>query len=51
LWANLKGVELAGLAADCLAEVTAAAERGGRRIRATHWLALSFLRHWGLSLW
>ena len=50
LWSNLKGVELANLAADTLAEVTAAAERGIQRIRATHWLAYSFLRHCGLSL-
>ena len=45
-----QGVELANLAADALAEVTAAAERGIRHIRATHWLAYSFLRHCGLSL-
>jgi transposase len=51
LWANLKGVELANLAADTLAEVTAAAERGIQRIRSTHWLVFSFLRHCGLSLW
>jgi transposase len=51
LWANLKGVELANLAGDTLAEVTAAAERGIQRIRATHWLPYSFLRHCGLSLW
>jgi transposase len=51
LWSNLKGVELANLAAGTLAEVTAAAERGIQRIRATHWLAYSFLRHCGLSLW
>ncbi len=51
LWSNLKGVELANLAADTLAEVTAAAERGIHRIRATHWLPYSFLRHCGLSLW
>ena len=51
LWANLKGVELANLAADTLAEVTAAAERGIQRIRRTHWLAYSFLRHCELSLW
>jgi Tfp pilus assembly protein PilW len=50
-WANLKGLELANLAADTLAEVTAAAERGIQRIRATHWLAYSFLRHCGLPLW
>lgn len=51
LWSNLKGVELANLAADTLEEVTAAAVRGIDRIRATHWLAYSFLRHCGLSLW
>jgi transposase len=51
LWASLKGVELANLAADTLQEVTAAAERGIQRIRSTHWLAFSFLRHCGLSLW
>ena len=51
LWSSLKGVELANLAADTLAEVIAAAERGIQRIRATHWLAYSFLRHCGLSLW
>jgi transposase len=51
LWSNLKGVELANLAADTLAEVTAAAERGIHRIGATRWLAYSFLRHCGLSLW
>jgi transposase len=51
LWANLKGVELANLAADTLQEVTAAAERGIQRIRATHHLAYSFLRHCGLFLW
>jgi putative transposase len=51
LWSSLKGVELANRAADTLAEVIAAAERGIQRIRATHWLAYSFLRHCGLSLW
>jgi transposase len=51
LWASLKGVELANLAGDTLDEVTAAAERGIQRIRSTHWLAFSFLRHCGLSLW
>ena len=51
LWASLKGVELANLAADTLQDVTAAAERGIQRIRATHHLAYSFLRHCGLSLW
>jgi hypothetical protein len=51
LWSNLKGVELANLAGDTLHEVTAAAERGIQRIRGTHHLAYSFLRHCGLSLW
>src|SRR5215218_2080481 len=51
LWSNLKGVELANLAGDTLAEVIAAAERGIQRIGATHWLPYSFLRHCGLSLW
>jgi transposase len=51
LWASLKGVELANLAGDTLQEVIAAAERGIQRIRATHWLAFSFLRCCGLSLW
>jgi hypothetical protein len=46
-----QGVELANLAADTLAEVIAAAERGIQRIRATHRLPYSFLRHCGLSLW
>jgi hypothetical protein len=43
-------VELANLAGDTLDKVTTA-ERGIQRIRATHWLAFSFLRHSGLSLW
>jgi transposase len=51
LWSNLKGVELANLAGDTLDDVTAAAERGIQRIRATHHLAFSFLRYCGLSLW
>jgi transposase len=51
LWASLKGVELANLAADTLEEVTVAAERGVQRIRDTHHLAYSFLRCCGLSLW
>jgi transposase len=51
LWSNLKGVELANLAGHTLDEVTAAAQRGIQRIRQTHHLAYSFLRHSGLSLW
>ena len=50
LWSNLKGVELVNLAGDTLQEVIAA-ERGVQRIRGTHHLAYSFLRHSGLSLW
>jgi hypothetical protein len=42
---------LANLAADALDDIVAAAERGIQRIRATHGLAQSFLRHCGLSLW
>jgi transposase len=51
LWSSLKGVELANLAGDTLEEVTKAAQRGIQRIRDTHHLAYSFLRHCGLSLW
>jgi transposase len=51
LWANLKGVELANFAGDSLEQVTAAADRGIERIRRSHHLAFSFLRHAGLSLW
>ena len=51
LWSSLKGVELANLAGETLQEVIAAAERGVQRIRDTHHLAYSFLRHSGLSLW
>jgi putative transposase len=51
LWANLKGMELASLAGESLDEVIAAAERGIQRIRHTHHLAYSFLRHCDLSLW
>ena len=51
LWSNLKGVELANLAADTVQELTAAAERGIQRVRQTHHLAYSFPRHCGLSLW
>jgi len=51
LWSSLKGMELANLAGEGLNEVIAAAERGIQRIRDTHHLASSFLRHCGLSLW
>jgi transposase len=51
LWSSLKRVELANLAGASLEEVVAAAERGIQRIRHTHHLPFSFLRHCGLSLW
>jgi DDE superfamily endonuclease len=51
LWSSLKGAELANLAGDTLNEVITAAERGIQRIRDSHHLAYSFLRHCGLSLW
>jgi single-stranded DNA-binding protein len=38
-------------AGDTLDEVITAAERGIQRIRGSHHLAHSFLRHCGLSLW
>jgi hypothetical protein len=40
-----QGVELSNLAADTLDDALAAAERGIQRIRDTHHLAFSFLRH------
>lgn len=51
LWSSLKGVALANLAGATLNDVIAAAEGGIQRIRNTHHLAYSFLRHCGLSLW
>ena len=50
LWSSLKGAELANLAGDTLNDVITAAERGIQRIRDTHHLAYSFLRHCGLAL-
>jgi hypothetical protein len=44
-------VELVNLAGETLEDVIAAAERGVQRIRRTHHLPYSFLRHCGLSLW
>ena len=49
LWSNLKGMELATLPANTLAEVIAAADHGIQRIGHTHHLAHSFLRHCGNS--
>jgi len=37
--------------AHTLNDVITAAERGIQRIRDTHHLSYSFLRHCGLSLW
>jgi transposase len=51
LWSCLKGVELANLAGDTLDDIIAAAKCGIQRIRHTHHLAYSFLRHCCLSLW
>jgi hypothetical protein len=51
LWSSLKDAELANLAGDTLNDVITAAERGIQRIRDTHHLAYSFLRHCGLALW
>ena len=50
LWANLKAVELANLAADVLQEVLQAARRGITRVRRRRQLLWSFLDHTGLSL-
>ena len=50
LWANLKGNELANVAAEGLSGVIAAAWQGIERIGATWHLPYSFLRHCGLSV-
>jgi hypothetical protein len=50
LWASLKAVELANLAAPTLAQVIQQAHRGIERVRRTPHLAYSFLRHAGLSV-
>jgi hypothetical protein len=50
LWSNLKGNELANVAADGLGGVMAAAWQGIERVRAAWWLPYSFLRHAGLSV-
>jgi hypothetical protein len=39
------------LAGESLDDVIAAAQHSIQRIRATHHLPFSFLRHCGLSLW
>jgi transposase len=50
LWSNLKGVELANLTGDTLAEVLHAAERGTRRVQHQDELLFSFLQHTKLTL-
>jgi hypothetical protein len=48
--ANLKGVELANLCRDTIAEVIDAARQGIGRVRRESTLLFSFLRHCGLEL-
>jgi hypothetical protein len=50
LWANLKGVELANLCPDTIAEVIEAAWQGIGRVRYERQLLFSFLRRYGLDL-
>jgi transposase len=50
LWANLKGVELANLCRDTIAEVIDAARQGIGRVRGESTLLFSFLRYCGLEL-
>jgi transposase len=50
LWANLKGVELANLCRDTIAEVIDAAWHGIGRVRRESRLLFSFLRHCELEL-
>jgi transposase len=50
LWGNLKAGELAGLSVDTIGELESAACGGIARVRSESQLALSFLRHTGLSL-
>jgi transposase len=50
LWANLKGVELANLTCDTVAEVLAAAQQGVARVRREPALLFSFLQYCGLDL-
>jgi hypothetical protein len=49
-WANLKGLELANLCRDTIAEVLDAARQGIGRVRHERRLLFSFLRHCGLEL-
>jgi DNA invertase Pin-like site-specific DNA recombinase len=47
----LAAVRAGDSSVDTLDDIIAAAERGIHRIRHTHHLPFSFLRHCGLSLW
>jgi transposase len=49
LWATLKGVELANLCCDTIAEVLDAARAGIGRVRQERTLLVSFLRQCGLA--
>jgi transposase len=51
LWANLKGVELANLCCDTIAEVLDGARAGIGRVRQERTLLFSFLRQCGLAPW
>ncbi len=49
LWGNVKGQELANRCSKDLAEVLTAIECGLKRVRKSHTLSFSFLKHAGLS--
>ncbi len=49
LWGNLKGQELANRCSKDLDEVTTAIETVFKRVRKSHTLSYSFLKHAGLS--
>jgi len=50
LWGNVKAGELAGLCVDTIGELESAALEAIARVQSESQLALSFLRHTGLSL-
>jgi transposase len=49
LWGNVKGQELANRCSKDLNEAVTAIESGLKRVRKSHTLAFSFLKHTGLS--
>jgi transposase len=49
LWGNVKGQELANRCSKDLTEVVTAIESGFKRVRKSHTLPFSFLKHAGLS--